>query len=363
MRKLLLNLHLCAGLVAAIFLFSMGVSGAAILFENQIDRALNPGLYPHIQPQAQHRPLEDLRRAVEQAHPGFQLVELGFPSDDDLPYTAWLVAGDRQAGVLIDPYTAQIIPLPNHLNNLANELHQFHTHLLWRPWGSTIVGYADLLLIFLALSGLVLWWRRKVFTVNWHSTPLRINFDLHNSLGVLSSLFLLTFALTGVVICWEGPATAIINRWTGSTPQPRIPQPSPHAAGAMPLTLDALLGIAEQAVPGARPTTVALAVDPTDPVRVILKYPEDQTPAGRSNVYVDPYTGGLLSAQSSRSAPVGFKIAKLWNREIHTGDIFGWPTRVLACVFSLVLPVMAVTGPLIWWSRRRKVRDVPVQSE
>ena len=39
-RKLLLNLHLCAGLVAAIFLFLMGASGAAILFENQIDRAL-----------------------------------------------------------------------------------------------------------------------------------------------------------------------------------------------------------------------------------------------------------------------------------------------------------------------------------
>jgi len=43
----------------------------------------------------------------------------------------------------------------------------------------------------------------------------------------------------------------------------------------------------------------------------------------------------------------------MWNRELHTGDIFNLPTRILAAFFSLMLPVLAITGPLIWWTRRR----------
>jgi uncharacterized iron-regulated membrane protein len=56
----------------------------------------------------------------------------------------------------------------------------------------------------------------------------------------------------------------------------------------------------------------------------------------------------------SRTGPLGFRIVKLWNREIHTGDILGWPTRIIAAAASLTLPLLAVTGPLIWWNRRRR---------
>ena len=78
-------------------------------------------------------------------------------------------------------------------------------------------------------------------------------------------------------------------------------------------------------------------------------------PIGRSRVLLDPYTGNVLSAVSTRTAPLAFKISRLWIREIHTGDILGWPTRLLACVMSLILPIMTITGSLIWWNRNRKL--------
>jgi uncharacterized iron-regulated membrane protein len=58
---------------------------------------------------------------------------------------------------------------------------------------------------------------------------------------------------------------------------------------------------------------------------------------------------------STRTAPLGFKITRMWIREIHTGDILGWPTRLLACLVSLLLPILAITGLLIWWNRSRKL--------
>ncbi len=96
-----------------------------------------------------------------------------------------------------------------------------------------------------------------------------------------------------------------------------------------------------------------------NPIRIPLRYPEDRTPAGRTTVMIDPYTGKIVFHLDARSGPLGFRYVKLWNREIHTGDIFGWPTRLLAALVSLLLPVLAVTGPLIWWNRRRNKPSIP----
>ena len=44
MRKLLLNLHLYTGLIAGIFLVLLSVTGSFMVFEDDVDRALNPKL-------------------------------------------------------------------------------------------------------------------------------------------------------------------------------------------------------------------------------------------------------------------------------------------------------------------------------
>jgi uncharacterized iron-regulated membrane protein len=62
-----------------------------------------------------------------------------------------------------------------------------------------------------------------------------------------------------------------------------------------------------------------------------------------------------LELSSRAPAPLGFKIGRMWIREVHTGDIFGWPTQFLACVMSLILPILAITRTLIWWNRSRKL--------
>ena len=97
-----------------------------------------------------------------------------------------------------------------------------------------------------------------------------------------------------------------------------------------------------------------LGIGGSSPIRIIMKYPEDRTPSGRTNILIDGWTGEIVSAQTSRTAPIGTRIAKLWNREIHTGDLCGLPTRILACIASLSLPLLAITGPLMWLGRLRR---------
>lgn len=54
----------------------------------------------------------------------------------------------------------------------------------------------------LSISGIVLWWPSKMFRIR-RGPPLRFTFELRNTLGIVSSVFLLLFAWTAICIHWE----------------------------------------------------------------------------------------------------------------------------------------------------------------
>jgi len=360
-RKVLLNLHLWAGMAAAVFLALLGITGGLIVFEDEIDHWLNPR--PHIQSGPQRLSLNVLTARLEAAQPGYKVAGFTFPSRSDRPLGAFLRSEKlrKNVGVDINPYTGEVFPVRGQQNNFTGNVHQLHTHLLLGRAGSTVMAFAALFLLFLAITGLILWWPRKVFTVRWSGRGTRLNFDLHNALGIYSSTFLLIFALTGVVIHWENLASNLIRTVTHAPVEAPMADASPPVVGATSISADEALAIAERAAPGAMPTFMQLGSE--GPMRIAMKFPEDHTPAGRTIAFLDRYTGNILSLKNTRTASIEYKYPRMWNREIHTGDLFGWPTRILACLSSLTLPMMAITGPLIWWNRRRKgVRQSPNDS-
>jgi len=90
---------------------------------------------------------------------------------------------------------------------------------------------------------------------------------------------------------------------------------------------------------------------PTGVYRVALRYPEDLTPGGRSRVFVDPDGGAILQAESSRTAAAGTRMVNA-NRAIHTGDIYGLPTKTVMSIASLTAALQVFSGVMLWWKRR-----------
>jgi uncharacterized iron-regulated membrane protein len=350
LRKLLLNLHLWAGLIAGIFLILLSFTGSFMVFEDEIDRALNPKL-TWVTPGAKRLTLTEMKSRLEEKYPGRTVVGFSISPRDGIAWGAALqsTASRESLNVVFNQFSGDILGTGADRNNFVAYVHSFHLRLLMGEVGSSIMSWAGVLLLLLSLSGIVLWWPRKLFGVNWRGPMKQLNFELHQALGIYVSVFLMIFALTAIIIHWENPATHLANRITSSDDPPAFPELRPFAANAVTLSPDRLLAIAESTAPGARATWMLLV---GNPVRIAMKYPEDRTPAGRTNICVDAFTGEVVYHLNSRSGPLGYRIVKLWNREIHTGDIGGLPTRILVCVLSLMLPVMAVTGPLIWWNRR-----------
>jgi len=356
-RKASLVVHLVGGLIAAVFLAILGLTGSLLVFEGEIDHLLNRPL-THVQPQGERRSVGELCQLLEQRHTGSHVDSVNPSYDPTIAYRIHVrssTPGESRT-YAINPYTGEELGSLEHANQWMAKVHQFHTNLLLGPNGKMITGVSAMFLFLLSVTGLIVWMPAKMWKLSVLQRPRAGNWELHNLLGFYSSIFMLLFSITGLVIHWDNETRTLINRWTGEVD---VPPTKPVAPIHGPARLDAgqLMDAALQSVPGAHISTI-MGIGGNIPVRVIMKYPEDGTPAGRTNLALDPATGEVLFRQTSRTANWGVKIAKLWNREIHTGDIFGMPTRILACLASLALPVLAITGPLIWWARIRRKRSV-----
>jgi uncharacterized iron-regulated membrane protein len=104
-------------------------------------------------------------------------------------------------------------------------------------------------------------------------------------------------------------------------------------------------------LPGVFVSSVNVPGNPLAIYRILAKFPEDRTPAGRSRVYLDQFSGKVLLLENTRTAPLGTRILNL-KRSAHTGDILGAPTQTLYFIVSLGVGLQVITGALIWWHAR-----------
>jgi uncharacterized iron-regulated membrane protein len=359
-RKLILILHRWVGLVAALVLLAVGFSAALLIFERPIHRLLNGSLVK-VAPAGARLSLNEITRRLGQAYPQYHVVFWNLPQqpDDAAAVALEMNQGAKPAApaaeeleLAVNPYTGEVVGNLEKENRLMANVHQFHTRFLAGDVGRTIVGWSAVCLLIMNLTGIVLWWRRKIGRFQWKLTGAAFHFHVHQAVGIYAWAFLMVLSLTGIAMHWERQAARLADRLTSSPPPPKMLPADPAPEGVSPLDFDQLVSIAEKSAPGAKVTVLQMAQGPQRPVRIIMKYPEDHTPAGRTQVFLDAYSGKVRMLTDARTAPLGFKLMRLWNRQYHTGDIFGWPTQVLALVFSLALVVMAITGPMIWYKRK-----------
>jgi len=347
MHRAFLIAHRWLALVAAAFLAVVAVSGGLLVLEGPVSRARQP----HVVPAGSPLPLDTLVQRARASGGGgeVEMMLLG-----DSPDLAWGVVVSS-TNVLVNPYTGAILtspPAPDPLVAFMRKVHLLHTQLLGGRVGNAIVVAVTFVALFLVISGIVVWWRDKLWRVNTSASWKRINFDLHHSLGIWAAVVLLIITSTGL---WVRYAT--VDEWMrklNSSPTPPVPS-QPAADPGMPLlSLDSIAAAARAAVPGASIMNIQLPAEPKRPAMVQLKYPEDHTPSGRSRVFVDKYRGTVLLAMSTRRADAGQHMIDI-KRSLHTGDIYGVPTQVLWMLGAFVLATQVATGVLMWWNAKRRL--------
>ncbi|MBW8861699.1 MAG: PepSY domain-containing protein, partial [Acidobacteria bacterium] len=121
-RSALLALHQWVGLASAAFLIVIGVSGSALVFENDIDRALNPAL-SYVTPGRTRQSFEFLLARVRATYPGDPVVGIRV---GDTPDQADEFSLRSRASAMVDPYAGAVLGVRDREASVARWLHLLH---------------------------------------------------------------------------------------------------------------------------------------------------------------------------------------------------------------------------------------------
>lgn len=350
MRRIFFTLHLYAGLTAAVFILIFGLTGSIMAFETEIDHLTHWHL-SYVTPHGQPRSLAEIGGIIARRFPGERIFGYDVPTSPDLSYAVSL---PRRA-VYVNQYTGEVLGTRAGGIDWLGRIHQLHLRLLLLDQprlGKAIMSWAGVAMLFMLLSGIYLWWPYWRFTIQWRGSARRVWFDLHAVVGIFSFVFLLLLTVTGILIGFEEKSVPLFYKMTGSTPSrhPRVNVTPP--VGAKPIGPDRAMEIARAALPGAAPFEIGIP-GPKGAYQIRARYPEDRTPGGRSFLAVDQYSGAVLFAGGSRTAPAGARIA-IANRALHTGDILGIPSKAVMSLACLIAALQVVSGVTMWWKTRKR---------
>ena len=354
LRRALFQVHLWTGIAAGLYIVVVCVTGAALVFRIDMQRAAFPHLFTRT-PGAPADAATILER-VRDAFPGDRVSGIDAPTTARPTYLAYVVRGERFLTILVDPVSGSILgELPDH--SIVRTVQDLHFDLMAGRTGRVVNGAGAVLLLVMCATGLVIWWPglgvwRRACTVDFRRGWKRITFDLHSAVGVWTAVVIALWAVTGIYFAFPSQFRSAVN---AISPLTIAVTPVSNAAGA-PVTARPswreLIERAQQRAPGQFVQRVVAPSNETAAFLVMFS-PVRPAPAGREQlmpVYLDQYTGAFLHEAPRAGRSAGDLIMD-WVAPLHVGSFGGFGVRVAWLVLGLSPPTLFVTGFLMWWSR------------
>lgn len=388
-RKVSEWLHLWLGLISGVIVFVVCFTGGVWVWRHEVWRYTEKHWYV----EAQQKPYLSPSQLTAKSRAYFKTHNITNDTLTSLKYWKpgrsvtldFALPEQQRAEIFLNPYTGEILK-DERGRSAADSFFIFVRaghRFLWLPQkiGSPIVGSACIIFVITMITGLIWWyptkWTKKTakdaFTVKWGAKWKRLNIDIHNVIGFYSVLFVLALTLSGIFFTFQWFEKGTYKALTWKT-------------------------LSEEHIDPKSDTTISSAkfTHPEDVIwnRLSRKYdgkfgsismtiPNEPSAAYESTVYFgdgtllynsvvnffDQKTLKELPPVMQRDKPyanlkAGEKIFRM-TFDIHTGQILGLPTKILAFFACMVGASMPITGFIIWYNRkwgkktsRRKKRAV-----
>ena len=324
---MLRQFHSLPGLIAALLVMLLAISGAVLSVNPALERLHSTSTA------AGQLNVGQLAGRIANHFPGVEQIQRSASGTVIIYYNQ-----DGQAGAqTVDPLTGQGLG-PYEPSAVSRWVKDLHRSLFMGTTGHGIAGVGALFMLMLCVSGALLLARRLGGLRNL-LRPLRGSFSQrwHAEVGRLAVLGLLLSALTGLYMC----ATTFGLIADGSQAEPAFPAHISVGAAQPVANLQALQ-----------------AIDLND-LRELV-YPSPGNPedvfslrTAQGDGYVDPVSGELLAYQPHDSMHDLYQLIY----QLHTGEGLWWLGLILG-VCALSVPLMSVTGMLLWWRRRKAAPNI-----
>ena len=388
LRKAALLLHRYVGLAIAGFLIVAGLTGAAIAWNDELERVFAPSMFV-LPPAAAARPAMDpfaLRAAASRAVPGFAVNFLDFTRRPDEPARFYVQA--RPGGpdpvadeIALDPASGTVIgrrlrgDIRQGTINLMPFVYDLHDSLALGSTGALVLGVVALLWTLDCFVGAYLtlpmrakaprppmrWlaaWR-GAWTIRWPSTAFKAIFDLHRAPGLWLWGLLLVIAWSSVAFNLPAVYVPVTRALFGLEP---LPPPRAARRAASPVRLDwrTAYDVAKRSMnEKARQYGFTVRTDRLmffDPASRSYDYRVlsslDPGLLGNTRITIDADDGHILAFARPTGAAAGNTLTT-WIEAIHTANILGWPMKVAISAAGLAVATLSATGMLIYVRKRR----------
>ncbi|MFD0748698.1 PepSY-associated TM helix domain-containing protein [Mucilaginibacter calamicampi] len=370
-------LHLWLGLFSGIIVFVVCLTGGIWATRYEVWYFTEPYQRVEVQHKEYLKPSELValsRKYLKAKHENADTLEsvvIGKPGKSAI--CTFDLGGGRDAAIYLNPYTGYVV-YDKRERSAADDFFIFVRaghRFFWLPQkiGSPVVGSACIIFIITLITGIIWWFpvkwnrkaREKAFKVKWSANWKRLNIDLHNVFGFYAMLFVLAMTVTGVVFTFEWFEKGIYTSLTWKKmEEPKQPQPFSDTTlvGSIQHVNDEdfIWNHAIARHPDFAKVTILFPANTKAAYQSFVQFGDGTLNYNRAIYYFDRYTLKPLAPTNPSALPyaeasLGEKVFRM-NFDIHTGQILGLPTKILAEFACLIGASLPVTGFIIWYNRK-----------
>ncbi|WP_276966027.1 PepSY-associated TM helix domain-containing protein [Chryseobacterium sp.] len=376
LRKIAYQLHLWLGLTSGLVVVIMAATGCILAFEEELKHIVHPNRY-YVENIGRNKlSLAELTIKAEKALPeDLKVKRVVMSSNPSRTYVFRTLKMDKEAWtywgtylyyyrIYVDPYTGKVQEIEDAKKDFFEIVLDLHRRLLLgEKIGKTITGYSTLIFAVILLSGLVIWYPRKMskamlkgmFFIKTSANWKRINYDAHNVLGFYAIIPLLLISYSALIWSFEDADQWIKNTLNGNTPMEKKAKSTiPSVKFSNRENILNLIGnTMEKGLKDKKSALINFPRSEEGTYYAELVYDERQYRNEHFNF--DQYSGEVLKSQSYKNKNIGYGTAlRERNYDLHTGSILGLTTRVIYFLAAIIALSLPITGFIMYLNKKKK---------
>jgi uncharacterized iron-regulated membrane protein len=347
LRGLWFSVHKWIGLLLALLIIPISLSGGILVYHDWLDVKLHPARYGTSGP-ATLPPARYVEAARTVLAPDQRIASLRYPEEERGAVVVTAVPSTPPKGqpqrtnVYLDGGDARVIEKAGFNDGAVRFLHVLHGSLMVPGVGRQIVGWIGVAMLVSSLTGLWLWWPLSGSFSRGLRWNRRSQFDtnLHHQLGFWVCVPLAMLSFTGAWISFPAFFGPLVGQKAPQRPAPSVPV----AAPAQDVNVIALKA-------GAQPVSITWPTEKAPVWKVGLEKGEAE---------IADTTGAV-----TRKPPRPKTIAQTMRRW-HDGVGMGPVWQLVIFLGGIIPVVLAITGITMWvgsrkWRRRPAPRLIPAE--
>jgi putative oxidoreductase len=357
-NQFLFNLHLILSIIFAVPLLVVGVTGAILSYQHELEELINLNAVK-VEKTGEMLSVEQILQSFSEQTGVKQPARLVLPKSEN---EAIKIYANNNDAYLVDPYTAQIIGKDYGVAfvRVAMSLHRNLGFALTGnktagEVGKQIVGASTVAMIVLVISGVWLHFPRlkrkfaEAVKPNFKLKKYALFHNLHTSFGVLSAAIYLIICLTGLMWSYRWYNGAVTELFVSeqNLPKETVQKDGAPAKAEGKKSAEYKFSDAQKAYEifkssGIEYKEFSLMLAAGDKINVRYYEPDAPNTARPKMTAVNVKEAKMAEQKQTDGITVG--MVKSTNYQLHTGYFFGIAGKILWSVVSLLMALFIFSG-------------------